>query len=169
MRTIKKFPKSPIRPAGRVLTFVKHQICSPSCRSRLNEHLSFNMIENLLCLRFISFYLWFCYVIFTRSILSTPVCDVLFHVRLKTTCAAIKLRKRLLIISKINITRWNMYRDNNFHSRRYVLRVSVSENHEHKLINFKNLADLSRLPGVYFKMNREARISLRAFFLQPKA
>ena len=62
-----------------------------------------------------------------------------------------------------------MYRDNNFHSRRYVLRESVSENHEHKLINFKNLADLSRLPGVYFKMNREARISLRAFFLQPKA
>ena len=62
-----------------------------------------------------------------------------------------------------------MYRDNNFHSRRYVLRVSVSENHEHKLINFKNLADLSRLSGVYFKMNREARISLRAFFLQPKA
>ena len=169
MRRIKKFPKSPIRSAGRVLTFVKHQICSPSCRSRLNEHLSFNMIENLLCLRFISFYLWFCYVIFTRSILSTPVCDVLFHVRLKTTCAAIKLRKRLLIISKINITRWNMYRDNNFHSRRYVLRVSVSENHEHKLINFKNLADLSRLSGVYFKMNREARISLRAFFLQPKA
>ena len=40
---------------------------------------------------------------------------------------------------------------------------------EHTLINFKNLADLSRLPGVYFKMNREARISLRAFFLQPKA
>ena len=45
--------------------------------------------------------------------------------------------------------------------------VSVSENYEHKLINFKNLADLSQLPGVYFKMNREARISLRAFFLQP--
>ena len=84
MRTIKKFPKSPIRPAGRVLTVVKHQICSPSCRSRLYEHLSFNMIENLLCLGFISLYLWFCYVIFTRSILSTPACDVLLYVRLKT-------------------------------------------------------------------------------------
>ena len=39
-----------------------------------------------------------------------------------------------------------MYRDNNFHSRREVLRVSVSENHEsgkHKLIYV-----LSRLPGV---------------------
>ena len=104
-RTIKKFPKSPTRPAARVLTFVKHQICSPSCRSRLNEHLSFNMIENLLCLGFISLYLWFCYVIFTRGILSSPACSVLFYVRLKTTCAAIKLRKRLLTISKINITR----------------------------------------------------------------
>ena len=167
MRTIKKFPKLPIRPAGRFLTVVKHQICSPRRRSRLYEHLSFNMIENLLCLGFISLHLWFCYVILTRSILSTPACDVLLYVRLKTSCEPINLRKRLLTISKINITRWNMYRDNNFHS--LVLRVSVSENHEHKLINFKNLADLSRLPGVYFKMNREARISLRAFFLQPKA
>ena len=64
-----------------------------------------------------------------------------------------------------------MYRDNNFHSRR-VLRVSVSENHEsgkHKLIDFKNLADLSRLPGVYFKMRREARISLTAIFLLQKS
>ena len=79
---------------------------------------------------------WFCYVIFTRIILSTPACDVLLYVRLKTTCAAIKFRKRLLTISKINITPWNMYRDNNFHSRRYVLRVSVSENkwaYTHKL------------------------------------
>ena len=91
---------------------------SPSCRSRLYEHLSFNVIENLLCLGFISLYLCFCYVIFTHSILSTPVCDVLLYVRLKTTCTAIKLRKRLLTISKINITRWNMFRDNNFHSRR---------------------------------------------------
>ena len=164
MRTIKKFPKLPIRPAGRFLTVVKHQICSPRRRSRLYEHLSFNMIENLLCLGFISLYLWFCYVIFTRSILSTPACDVLLYVRLKTTCAAIKLRKRLLTISKINITRWNMYRDNNFHSRRYVLRVSVSENQGHKLINFKNLADLSRLPGVCFTSNWTARQEYRSEF-----
>ena len=54
----------------------------------------------------------------TRGILSTLACDVLLYVRLKTTCAAIKLRKRLLTISKIHITRWNMYGDNNFHSRR---------------------------------------------------
>ena len=46
--------------------------------------------------RFFPLYLLFCYVIFTRGILSTPACDVLLYVRLKTTCAAIKLRKRLL-------------------------------------------------------------------------
>ena len=62
MRTIKN-SQNHLRPVGRVLTFVKHQICSPSCRSRLNEHLSFNMIENLLCLGFISLYLWFCFVL----------------------------------------------------------------------------------------------------------
>ena len=28
VKTIKKFPKSPFRPAGRVLTFDRHQICS---------------------------------------------------------------------------------------------------------------------------------------------
>ena len=50
-------------------------------------------------------FVFFCYVIFTRGFLSTPACDVLLHVRVKTTCAAIKLRKRLLAISKINITR----------------------------------------------------------------
>ena len=105
-------------------------------RSYRDTLLSFNVIENLLCLGFISLYVWFCYVIFTRIILSIPACDVLLYVRLKTTCAAIKFRKRLLTISKINITPWNMYRDNNFHSRRYVLRVSVSENkwaYTHKL------------------------------------
>ena len=156
-----------------------HFCQAPNLQSELSEpfewiltELNFNMIEILWCLGFISLYLRFCYVIFTRGILSSPACSVLFHVRLKTTCAAIKLRKRLLTISKIHITRWNMYGDNNFHSRRQVLRVSVSENHEsgkHKLIDFKNLAELSRLPGVYFKVSREAGISLTAFFLQPKS
>ena len=34
-----------------------------------------------------------------------------------------KLREGLLTINKINLIRWNMYRDNNFNSRREVLRV----------------------------------------------
>ena len=36
----------------------------------------------------------------------------------KQPAQRLKLRKRLLTSSKINIIRWNMYRDNNFHSRR---------------------------------------------------
>ena len=61
-----------------------------------------------------------------------------------------------------------MYRDNNFHSRREVLRVIVSENHDsgkHKLIYV-----LSRL--LVFALSQdelEARKSLRAFCLQPKS
>ena len=68
-----------------------HFCQAPNLQSELSEpfewiltELSFNMIEILLCLGFISLYLWFCYVIFTRSILSTPACDVLLYVRLKT-------------------------------------------------------------------------------------
>ena len=41
------------------------------------------------------FMVW--YVIFTRGLLSSPACSVLFYVRLKTTRAAMKLRKRLLL------------------------------------------------------------------------
>ena len=44
----------------------------------------------------------------------------------KQTAQRLKLRKRLLIINKRIIIRWNIYRDNNFHSRRQV--KSVSEN-----------------------------------------
>ena len=34
-----------------------------------------------------------------------------------------KLREGLLTINKISLIRWNRYKDNNFHSRRKVLRV----------------------------------------------
>ena len=34
----------------------------------------------------------------------------------------LKLQERLLTINKRNIIRWNIYRDNNFHSRRQVLK-----------------------------------------------
>ena len=56
------------------------------------------MIEKLLCLGFISLYLWFCYVIFTRSILSTPACDVLLYVRRKTTTHA---KKKKCVITRV--------------------------------------------------------------------
>ena len=44
----------------------------------------------------------------------------------KQTAQRLKLQKRLLTINKRKIIRWNIYRDNNFHSRRQV--KSVSEN-----------------------------------------
>ena len=60
-----------------------------------------------------------------------------------------------------------MYRDNNFHSRREVLRVKC-KNHEsgkHKLIYV-----LSRLQVfALFQDELEARKSHRAFCLQPKS
>ena len=40
----------------------------------------------------------------------------------QTTQQRWKLQKRLLTINKRKIIRWNIYRDNNFHSRRQVLK-----------------------------------------------
>ena len=39
----------------------------------------------------------------------------------KQTAQRLKLQERLLKINKRNIIRWNIYRDNNFHSRRQAL------------------------------------------------
>ena len=44
----------------------------------------------------------------------------------KQTTQRLKLQKRPITINKRKIIRWNIYRDNNFHSRRQV--KSVSEN-----------------------------------------
>ena len=41
-----------------------------------------------------------------------------------------KLQETLQTINKRNNIRWNIYRDNNFHSQRQVLRLSVSKNLE---------------------------------------
>ena len=40
----------------------------------------------------------------------------------KQTAQQLKLQERQRTINKINIIRWNIYRDNNFHSRRQVLK-----------------------------------------------
>ena len=48
--------------------------------------------------------------------------QAMFTERLKTNGTAIKLQERLLSINKRNRIRWNIYRDNNFHSRRQVLK-----------------------------------------------
>ena len=46
----------------------------------------------------------------------------------KQTAERLKLQERLLTINKRNITRWNIYRDNNFHSRRQVLKQNPQGN-----------------------------------------
>ena len=128
----KKFPKSPFRPDRRVLTFNKHQIIwSSSCQvfewtvielaftlQHDREFVTFRFYFPL----FIKLLLWALKAsdIYSRHFENSYVRDV--SVRLKTTRAMIKIA-RGTTNNKINKIRWNMYRDNNFHSRRQVLRV----------------------------------------------
>ena len=94
--------------------------------------LRFNMIENLLHCMF-SFYfplfmvLLLVCVIFKSVWYLRAAFWVLLHAMFiyvwKQAAQRLKLRERLLTINKINIIQWNMYRDNNFHSRSQVLRV----------------------------------------------
>ena len=58
----------------------------------------------------------------TRGILSTPASDVHWTTENIQTAPRLKLQDRLLTINKRNIIRWNIYRDNNLHSRRQVLK-----------------------------------------------
>ena len=85
----------------------------------------------------------------------------------KRHCDFKKLRKRLLTFKTRNITRWNIYRENNCYSRRQVLRVkcfwkfwrSYKKPYRYKPA-FRCL--------LLFQDELEARISLQSFpFLQP--
>ena len=68
----------------------------------------------------------------------------------KQAAERLKLQKRLLTINKRNITRWNIYIDNNFHSRRQVsLKVLVYV--------------LSRLPGeMNSRQGNRSKLSFKA-------
>ena len=74
------------------------------------------------------------------------------------------MRKRLLTIKTRNMIRWNISRDNNYYSRRQVLRVKCFWKPDGYI---KNLADINRLSGVcyFFKMNsrKEYRSKLSFF------
>ena len=70
----------------------------------------------------------------------------------KQTVHRLKLQGRLLTINKRNIIRWNIYRDNSFHSRRRVLKCLLKS----RVLKLKDYVYvLSWLPGVCFfsKMN----------------
>ena len=85
--------------------------------------LRFNIIKKFLRLFFIY---WFCRCLIFKSVwyarhfdYSCKRCSLNDW---KQTAQWLKLQERLLTINKRNITRWNIYRDNNFHSRRQVLK-----------------------------------------------
>ena len=116
-KPLKKCPKSPIRPAG------SHVWRAPNLQCTLIE-LRFNIIWNLLC-----FFL--CNGFITMCNLKKRLIRAAFWVLLqamfvneenKRHVRRLKLQEILLTINQRNIIRWNIYRDNNFHSRRQVLK-----------------------------------------------
>ena len=114
----KKIPKSPIRPAGSHFAS-----CGQVFEWTLIE-LRSDIIKNLLCL--------FSYLmVLSMCNLQKRLIRAAFWVLLqaiftdcdwKQTAQRLKLQERLLTINKRNIIWWNIYRDNNFHSRRQVLK-----------------------------------------------
>ena len=114
-KPFKKFPKSPIRPAG------SHFWQAPNLSWTLKES-RFNIIKNLLYLFFIS---WFYNYVILKSVwyarhfeYSCERCSWTTENKRQSdeNC------KRLLTINKRNSIRWNIYRNNNFHSRKQVLK-----------------------------------------------
>ena len=125
-KPFKKFQKSPIRPAG-------SHFYSASCQcGRVFEwnliELSLNIIANLLLLLFcylMVLVITMCNLIkrlIRATFLSTPASDCSSTIKTNGTDKRLKLQERLLTVNKRNMIRWNMYRDNNFHSRRRVFK-----------------------------------------------
>ena len=110
-KPLKKFPKSAVRPSS-------SHFCSASCGECWFEwtltELRSNIIKNLLCLFFIL--KWFNARHFEYSCTRCSLNDW------KQYAQRLKLQERLLTVNKRNIVRWNIYRDNNFHSARQVLK-----------------------------------------------
>ena len=77
----------------------------------------------------------------------------------KQTAQRLKLQKRLLTINKRIIIRWNIYRDNNFHSRRQVKRVSENPCLSFKLASRRLLfSKMNSRQGNHSKLSFTARI-----------
>ena len=127
---VKRFKNSQNHPYGQPNGF--SHLSTPNLQFKLSEpfewtwiELNFNTKENLLCLGFISLYLCFFLCFIFKSLwylraafwvmLHAMFC-YMFH--RKQPAQRLNWKKRLLTISKINITWWNMNRDNNFHPLR---------------------------------------------------
>ena len=122
VKTLKKFPKSPIRPPG------SQQFWQAQNEWTVIE-LHFNKVKNLLCLLCLLLFFLFDGFI-TMCNLQKRLIRAAFWVLLqavfindwKQTAQQLKLQERQRTTNKINIIRWTIYRDNNFHSRRQVLK-----------------------------------------------
>ena len=101
--------------------------CGRVFKGTLTEFRS-NIITNLLLL-------FFCYLMVSiiticnlikrlirATFLSISCKRCSWTMKTNATDKRLKLQERLLTINKRNIIRWNIYRDNNFHSRRQVLK-----------------------------------------------
>ena len=117
-KLLKKFPKSPIRPVSCELWSVW-----------MNINRVYTLQHNKEFIMFI-----FVYFLFSGFIMMCNLQKGLIHMAFwvllqamfmndwKQMAQQLKLQERLLTIQKRNIIWWNIYRDDNFHSRRQVLK-----------------------------------------------
>ena len=123
VKPCKKFPKSPTRPAD------SHFWQAPNLQCELFRVFEWTLVtlqHNKELIMFIFLFNAF----ITMCNLKKRLIRAAFWVLLqavfindwKQTAQWLKLQEKLLTINKrnINISRWNIYRDNNFHSRRQV-------------------------------------------------
>ena len=150
-KPLKKFSKSSIRPAG-------SNFYSASSDEWTLTELRSNIIKNLLCLFFIlkRFNARHFEYSGKRCLLNDW----------KQSAHRLKLQERALTINKRNIIRWNIHRDDNFHSGRQVLKCLQ------KSWVFELKAEvyvLSRLPGVcFFQRRTRGKKIAQTFLLQPE-
>ena len=112
VKTIKKFPKSPLFGQPEVfslLTRAKFPVPAVLCLNKHKTQLRFNMIENLLCLGFMSLYVcFFLCVILKKSLIFTPKelrrnCSPIGHNNTKHFLCPIKSQHPLEFLE---IVRW---------------------------------------------------------------
>ena len=115
-KTVKKFPKSPIR---RRFSLLQCELWSSVWMNIIRVTLQHNK-------ELIMFFLMVLSMCNLQKRLIRAAFWVLLQAMLtndwKQTVPRLKLQETLLTINKGNIIRWNIYRDNNFHSRRQELK-----------------------------------------------
>ena len=89
---------------------------------QINRVIRFNIINNLFIYLLFNVFITMCNL--QKRLIRAAFwlfLQMMFISDWKQTAQRLKLQKRLLTINKRKIIRWNIHRDNNFHSRRQVL------------------------------------------------